>query len=108
MAEEPVFRIDLRDEIFAGSNSSKKKKGGSIDPSEIAIHPQSGDIYITDGGKPRLLIMNKQGDITSLIDLDGTEFSQPEGLAFSPDGKLYISNEGSKNAGNILQVDLRQ
>ena len=112
MKREPVFKIDLLNDLFASSNSGKskkvkKKKSGALNPSEIAIHPTSGEIYITDGSDPRLLIMDKKGVITSLIKLEDSAFSQPEGISFSPTGKLYISNEGTKKAGNILEVSLK-
>lgn len=112
MKREPVFKIDLLNEFFASSNSGKSKKGkkkksGGLNPSEIAIHPSSGEIYVTDGSNPRLLIMDKTGVITSLIKLEDSAFSQPEGISFSPNGTLYISNEGTKKAGNILQVALK-
>ena len=112
MKREPVFKIDLLNDLFATSNSEKSKKGkkkksGGINPSEIAIHPSTGEIYITDGRDPRLLIMDKTGVITTLIKLEDSAFSQPECISFSPTGQLFISNEGTKKAGNILEVNLK-
>ncbi|HEV7333280.1 MAG TPA: SdiA-regulated domain-containing protein [Flavisolibacter sp.] len=102
LAREPVFRIDLEHEVFA---SGKGKKGKAIKPAAIGIHPSTGDIYVTDGPKSRLLIMDSKGSIKELVQL-GKAFEQPEGLTFSPEGDLYIANEGNKGAGNILAVTL--
>ena len=75
-----------------------------MQPSAIAIHPKTGDLYITDGAKPKLLIMDQQGAIKTVKILNSKEFNQPEGISFSPEGGLFISNEGSKQPGNITEV----
>ncbi len=100
MDNKPVYKIDLRNKIL---NNEKSKKNG-IQPSDIAIHPVTGEIYVIEGTKPKLLIMSPKGEILSLHHMKGKEFSQPEGLSFSPEGLMYISNEG--DPGNILQVEL--
>ena len=105
MEESPVYKIDLSNKIFNEVNKGKIEN--SIRPSDIAIHPLTGDIYILEGTKPKLLIMNTKGKLISLYDLKGSDFPQAEGIAFSADGKMYISNEGgNKEPGNILQVEL--
>lgn len=104
MLAAPVYKIDLKDEIF--DDLKKNKAKNSISPSDIGIHPVDGNLYILEGTKPKLLIMSSAGKMLSLYELDDTNFPQPEGLTFSPDGKLYISNEGNKKEGNILQVEL--
>lgn len=38
----------------------------------------------------------------------GNEFEQPEGITFQPNGELFIANEGSKKAGNILNVEIKE
>jgi uncharacterized protein YjiK len=96
----PVYKIDLNHELLA----SKGKKN-NIMPSEIGIHPQTGELYITDGPNARLLVMSPGGEISKLLDL-GKSFEQPEGITFSPQGEVFISNEGSKEPGNILKVEV--
>jgi uncharacterized protein YjiK len=105
LANEPVYKIDLAHELFADGKEKKGKKGKAIKPAAIGIHPATGDIYVTDGPKSRLLIMDSNGAIKALLPL-GKAFAQPEGLTFSPQGDLYISNEGNKKPGNILAVTL--
>jgi uncharacterized protein YjiK len=106
MDQQPVFKIDLLNEIFE-SNAGKKKKG-TINPSGIAIHPQSGDMYITDGRNAKLLITDAAGVIKKLYQLNNNEFAQPEGVAFNSAGELFIANEGANQSGNILQVKIDQ
>lgn len=97
--EEPVIKIDLRDPAF---EDGKKK---SVMPSSITIHPVSKDIYITDGPKSKLLILDQSGKVKNFLSL-GKAFSQPEGITFSPKGEMFISNEGTKQPGNIIQLEI--
>ena len=99
---DPVYKIDMNDEMLA-SGSGKKKK--SFNPSSLAIHPVSNEFYITDGTRSKLMILDRSGKIRSVMDL-GKQFSQPEGITFSPDGAMFISNEGRKEPGNIMSVEI--
>ena len=100
--KEPVVRIDLNHALLKSAGGKKNK---TLAPSAIGIHPVSGEFYITDGPKSNLVVMAPSGEIKKLIPL-GKSFAQPEGISFDPNGQLFISNEGTKQAGNILQVDI--
>lgn len=100
--KEPVYKIDLTNEMVKGFGGKKNK---SVMPSAIGIHPATKEIYITDGPKSELLILDKSGNMKKLLQL-GKEFAQPEGLTFNPQGEMFISNEGTKQPGNILKVGL--
>ncbi len=100
--KEPVFKIDLSNAVFADGQS---KKSRPVMPSGIAIHPVTNDMYITDGTRSRLLIMDQSGVIKKLYDL-GKDFYQPEGITIDPQGQIFISNEGKK-FGNIIQVKIQ-
>ena len=103
MMKEPVYKIDLSDKLL-NNNSSKKNK--SMMPSALAINPSTNELYITDGPKSRLYTLDNSAVIKKVYEL-GNEFFQPEGITFSPQADLYISNEGKKVAGNIIQVALK-
>jgi sugar lactone lactonase YvrE len=102
MAEAPVFKLDLTDKLLTAD--AGKKKADVINPSDIAINPVTGNIYITDGTKSKLLVTDPKGNVKAYYQLNSNEFVQPEGIAFKPDGELFISNEGKKQAGNIMNV----
>ena len=104
MAKEPVLQINLDDKLL---NIEGEKKSKTIKPSALGIHPTSNDLYITDGPAAKLLIMDASGNIKDFISL-GKNFAQAEGITFSPKGEIFISNEGTKQAGNIMQVRLIQ
>ena len=103
LKEKPVLIIEMP-EILQGAG--QKKKPQDIMISAINIHPITNDIYVTDGRKAELLIFDKEGKFKNFFELNSMDFSQPEGISFNPVGEIFISNEGVKNPGNILQVSI--
>lgn len=101
----PVFKVNLKDPIFEEVEEHKLHK--KMQPSAIAISPTNGKMYILDGANPKLVIAYKDGKSNKLYSLDKEDFYQPEGIAFSPNGELYISNEGKKKKAAILKVILK-
>lgn len=100
----PIVNVDLADPIFREVKGKLKKK---FNPGEINIHPQTGDYYILDGSEPKVLIVGKDGKSKELFLLQLKDFQNPEGLTFSPEGDLYISNEAEGASANILKVSLK-
>lgn len=82
-------------------NLTKRMK--AFKPSGIAVHPKSHDIYIIAYIGRVLLVLTAEGHIKNLVPLPAKLFPQPEGICFAPNGDLFISNESSGNAANILQ-----
>ena len=72
-------------------------------PSGIAIHPISKNIYVIASVGKLLIIMNPQGELLAVNRLKRKIFPQPEGICFAPDGTLYISTEGKHGQGRIYQ-----
>ena len=66
-------------------------------PSAIAIHPTTGDLYLTSSVGKVLMVLTPGGQIKELHKLDKDYFPQPEGLAFAPNGDLFISTEAKKD-----------
>ncbi|MDT0641759.1 hypothetical protein RM553_02840 [Zunongwangia sp. F363] len=104
--DKPLFRIDMKDEVFDEIDEDDPEK--VMSPSGIAINPESDEFYIVDGRRPKILIMSPDGNAERIIFLDEDEFAQPEGITFSPSGKLYISNEASGGIPNILEIEIRE
>ena len=100
--EKPVYKIELENDALKASGG-KKNKG--VMPSAIAINPITKELFVTDGPKSNLLLLDEAGNIKRVWQL-GSQFAQPEGLTFSPKGEIYISNEGTKQPGNIVQVKI--
>jgi uncharacterized protein YjiK len=109
---KPVYIID-NSEIQELKNTGNTQKaydkfasvmGGentTFNPSAIAIHPITGDIYILSSVGKLLLVMSSNGTIHYTISLKRSKFKQPEGLTFDKNGAMYISNEGRGGKANI-------
>lgn len=56
---------------------------------------QSGELYVAeDGGDLQIVVIDKQGDLYPIAQLEGHDSSEVTGIAFSPDGKrLYFSSQ---------------
>ncbi|HSI68977.1 MAG TPA: SdiA-regulated domain-containing protein [Gillisia sp.] len=104
LEEEPALKIDFHDPVFLILDQRRNHK--LMRPSEINIHPLTGEYYILEGVIPKLLILDARGKSKKLLVLDREQFPQAEGLTFSPNGDLYISNESNHEKPNILKVDL--
>lgn len=96
---KPIFNIDLNHNVF---NNTKKKGKAALMPSEIAIHPTSGKIFITDARNAQVLILTANGEIEKLVQLNRNIFVKTEGISFTPSGELYLSNEGKKGNSTLL------
>ena len=105
LLQTPAYAIDLEDPIF--ENVKTKNKLTVMMPSEVNINPKTGEVYITDGRNPKLLVLSPDGDSKKLYLLKREQFYQPEGLAFRKNGDFFISNEGHSDPANILKVDLK-
>ena len=100
--EMPVFTLTFEEEIF--NEIREEKRGESFFPSEVAVHPKTGEIFILEAREPRLLILDASGTPKEFHLLDQKAFPQPEGLAFDSSGNLYISSEGEP--GTIHRVTI--
>jgi uncharacterized protein YjiK len=89
LKEDPFLVITKKD--------LKESIGEKVEfnPSGIAIHPSTNDVYIlSTKGTKGLLQYSHDGKFKSFQPINEDLMPQPEGICFSPDGKLYISTEG--------------
>ncbi len=109
LLETPMLNISLekiRDFIkIKGTDypndAEEKLKRFLFAPSAIAIHPQTDNIFISSSQGKNIVEFNREGEIISFTELDKKVHEQPEGLAFTPEGKLLISNEGKHSRAKI-------
>lgn len=79
------------------------EKNLKFKPSAAAIHPITGEIYIVSAVNDLLVITDEHGIPKISYNIDGKLFKQPEGIAFTPNGDLLISNEAAdRGVANIL------
>lgn len=101
----PTYKIEMNAEALKNYRDKKLRK--TFNPSEIAVHPKTNDIYVLEGKNPKLLILDEHGNLKNVYKLDEINFPQPEGMTFSADGDLYISNEAVNGAATIHLVDFK-
>ena len=104
LKKKPKFLIDLKALTqFLNNKYSKDKKRWEFRPSGLAIHPVSKQLYVLAHGGSLLIVLDHEGTLVDAEALPKKLFRQPEGIAFSPNGDLYISNEGVDKKANILR-----
>jgi uncharacterized protein YjiK len=97
--EKYDFFTRLGDDVMDYLDPSEGDK--TFQPSGIAIQPVTGNIFILGSVGKLLLVLSGKGEMLAMIKLRPEIFPKPEGICFSPDGTLYISNEGAGKAGTI-------
>jgi uncharacterized protein YjiK len=107
-----AFRFDLQTRTFdslAFFTFSKdevqrilKDDDVQFDPSAAAIHPINKRLYILSAASHLLVIADTRGKIMEAYKLNPDLFPQAEGIAFAPNGDMYISNEGKFGSPTLL------
>ncbi|GAA5219768.1 SdiA-regulated domain-containing protein [Membranihabitans marinus] len=83
------------------------KKIDTFNPSGLAIHPFTADVYILSSVGNLMVILSDNYLVKQVIPLNSKQFKQPEGITFDDRGHLYISNEGHDARGNIYMFSYR-
>lgn len=90
--------------VAAVENRYQEKYGAPLlkafKPSALDIHPKTGELYLISSVAHLLVVISPEGGLVDLHLLPAS-LPQPEGLAFSPSGKLYIASEGKKGKGKV-------
>ncbi len=95
---EPVFRIPMMDIISKMQDNTAECK-----PSAAAVHPVEKKVYVIASVGKAMLICSLEGKVEQVYKLNPTQFPQPEGITFAPNGDMYISNEGLQGKATILK-----
>lgn len=91
--------IEKRDkfmEYFAPDKSNL-----DFNPSAIAIHPKTGNLYLTSSVGKVIMVLSPKGKLLYIGKLEKKIHPQPEGIVFDDDGGMYISNEGKNGKARI-------
>ncbi len=82
----------------------KKGKKWEFKVSAAAVHPLSGHFFVLSSVNHLWLEISRKGKIIDGGFLKTELYPQPEGLCFSPEGKLYISNEAVTGPATLLKI----
>ncbi len=72
-------------------------------PAALAVHPLTGQLYIVSSVRKLVVVLERDGTLSAIWPLPDGLFRQPEGLAFLPDGTLFVSNEASGSNPTLLR-----
>lgn len=118
--QSSFFRFDLGSMTFDALPAGKIEKSQlagllpdkaldklKIQPSAAAVHPLTQEYFLLSSTGKWLMTLDRAFVPQSLHPLNPSLFKQPEGIAFAPDGTLYISNEARDGKANILVFGYR-
>ena len=107
-----AYRFDLNTKTFDSSTyyrlnidsvrAKLKNDDADFKPSAAAIHPINKKLYLLASAGHLLVVADVHGKILEAFSLNPDLFPQAEGLAFSPSGTMYISNEGKYGKATLL------
>lgn len=83
-----------------------EKEDFDLSPAALAIHPITGNFYLTSSKGNLLGIITPAGKILHIEKLPKELHRQPEGLCFDALGNLYISNERKKDTPPLIHYYL--
>jgi len=101
LADVPRFFIPSRK---LRKNSAEKE----FNPSGITRHPITGTFFVIASHGKMIVELSKEGDLLNEKDLPDNIHFQPEGIAFSKDGTMYISNEGKDKAPTLVSYKMNR
>ena len=113
--KKAIYALDLEDfelsktpiATIKKSDLQKYAKVDKFKPSALAIDPLTQDLYILAAAGNLLVVLNSDYKIKAVEKLPAKIYAQPEGICFSQNGDLYISNEGTDRKPNFYHL-LRQ
>jgi uncharacterized protein YjiK len=91
---------------FSGIKSFGKKT--TFRASAAAMNPADGNLYIISSIDKMIFAATPQGKMLGGYKIDAAVFKQPEGICFSPNGTMYISNEAAGGNANLLVFDYKK
>lgn len=77
-------------------------------PSGVTVNPSNGHLFMVSAINRMLVETTREGSVVAVHVVDDRIYKQPEGIAFSRNGTLYISNEAADvGLANILILPFR-
>lgn len=112
-----AYRFDLVAKAFDSSayftisteevRAIMKNDDADFKPSAAAIHPTDKRLYILSSAGQILIITDTRGKVLEGYNLNPDVYPQAEGIAFAPNGTMYISNEGKYGKPTLLMFPYR-
>jgi uncharacterized protein YjiK len=95
-------------ELIFDKNDEIKKEPVKILASAMAISPLTNNLYILSSNEHLLFVFSPTGKIIHVELLNESFYPQAEGITFTPEGDIYISNEGRNGPPTLLFIPLEK
>jgi len=112
-----AYRFDLTGKTFDSAafytisrqdvKAAMKNEDADFKPSAAAIHPIDKRLFILSSAGMLLVIADTRGNVQEAYSLNPDLHPQSEGIAFAPNGTMYISNEGKYGKPTLLMFPYR-
>lgn len=116
LQEKPIYRINVehleertRDYNIQqiDTNAKGKIKPFNFRPASLSVHPLTGDIYVISASDKLLLIMNRNGKVIHMEQLNPERFIQAEGITFLHNGTMIITNEAADRVPTLFVFKMK-
>ena len=105
-AQEPLITLHLDEVLDAArlqgiavptriTNRGKEKPLVRLFFAEVAVHPETGDLWLLSAGDRALLVVDRKGQLRGMHFFSTVEMPQPEAATFLPNGHLVLGSEGA-------------
>lgn len=85
----------------SGKKGKKKNSGKGFSPSAVAVHPVTQHVFVLSAKQSGIVELDQNGQLVAAQSLPADLFPQAEGLAFAPNGDLYVATE-AKDADHAM------
>lgn len=101
--EDSLITTTFDKVAYAVANAlSSRDHAGILGPSGLSINPKDQKIYLLSGTSSLLVILSPEGIFETAVPLPIDILPQPEGIAFSPAGDLYIASERANKQHGVI------
>ncbi len=74
-----------------------------FEPTSIAVHPRSDEIYILSSVDQSIIVYDKEGKLQNFMRLDPTMISRPKRIVFLANGDLVITNDNPYGKPTLIK-----
>lgn len=76
--------------------------------SSVAVHPTMDHFYLLSAADQTLLVVDRQGRLIDLVQLDEQLLPKPEGITFLPNGDMWLSSEGKGRTPVLVRYAMKK
>ena len=103
---EAGFGLDLTSIASFIGRPARSVDPRAFQPSAIAVHPVSGDVYVLAAVARTVTVIDRTGAIRQVWSLPDGWFEKPEGLAITTDQQLWMCGEGVTRGALVARFEL--